>query len=481
VRIPRRAAGAFALLVAASAITCFGPTEVRIEVASDVPCAQIGHVHIEVGADDGSPPASVTDDTVCTDGVPTELGSLVVVPSGARDARVRIRVVVALEGKSIEACSAGPDLSDCIVATRVHHFAKHRSATLPIVVASACIGIRCDANQTCLDGRCTSADTTDPDLCGASGACASGDAAADGPADATPDVATDAGNPPCRFSDGAASLSDVARPFRLFVTPIALYVLQPGAGGAADLLRMRRERNTFELIASGVATAAASATHEFWVPLSGGILSRPAGSTAPATKLSDIPANPLVAEADHVFGIVGEAQGEAFYAFLPTGAVRLGAGEPFEYFSSFAVGEDRLLFGETSSSIRSLPKDASADAAVVVSLSPGTNVQQILADRPGNDVYFTQGPLALERYAGGVLTNLATPGATFSFQLDATDVYWLEPNGSGKQRLMRVPKAGGATTVRLPALETNAVFAIDDRCLYWWDGVTTGILSVEPK
>ena len=487
-RIPRGAAGVFALLVASSAITCFGPTEVRVEVASDLPCARIGHVRIEVGVDDGSPPTSVTNDTVCTDGAPTDLGSLVVVPSGARDAKVRIRVVVALGGKSVEACSAGVDLGDCIVATRSHHFSEHHSATLPIVVASACIGVGCGSSQTCLDGRCAASDTTDPDVCGASGTCAPEDAAVDGPADAAPDVAIDAdtGTPTCRFRDGVTSLPDVLRPQRLFATPVALYVLQlpPGASGAA-FSRLLRESTTFELVASEVGIATASATHEFWVPISGGgIVSRPVGSSV-ATKLSDLSGNPLVAEGDHVFGVVGEAQDEAFYAFSPSGALRLGAGDPFEYFGSFGVGEDRLLFGETSNTIRSLPKDASADAQVVVTLGPGVNVQQILADRPGNDLYFSQytqaTSLALERYAGGVLTTLATPGAPYGFQLDATDIYWIEPDGSGMQRVMRIPKAGGVPAVRVPGLAANAVFAIDDRCLYWWDGITTGTLAVEPK
>lgn len=482
-RIPRGAAGVFALLVAASAITCFGPTEVRVEVTSDVPCARIGHVQIEVGADDGTRPSSVTADTVCTDGAPTDLGSLVVVPSSARDARVRVRVVVALGSKSVDTCAAGADLRDCIVATRVHRFSSHRSSVLPIVAASACIGVRCSAGETCLDGRCASADTTDPDPCGASGTCAPPDATADDGGDATPDAATDAdaGAPGCRFGAGVTSLAGVARPYRLFVTPLALYVLQAGASGAS-FARLRRETTALELVADAVATAAASETHEFWVPLGGaGIVTRPAGSNAAPVKLSDIPANPLAAEGDHVFGIVTDPQGEAFYAFSPAGALRLGSGGPFEYFSTFAVADDRLLFGETSSTIRSLPKDASADAQVVVALPAGTNVQQILAARPGSDLYFTQGPVALERYSGGVLTKLATPGSLSGFQLDATDIYWIEPEGNGTQRLMRIARAGGVPVVRLTGLATNATFATDDRCLYWWDGVTTGTLAVAPK
>ncbi len=485
----RRTSLVLALFVGAATVTCFGATEVRIELMSDVPCSRVGHVRIEIGAANGSPPTSVTDDAVCHDGSPTDLGSLVVVPSGARDERLSIRVLVALDKTSIEACAAGADLTGCIIARRSHRFTKHRSGELPIVLSADCIGVLCDAEHTCVGGRCASADTSSSDFCAASASCSDSGAPSSSSggttSDAMPDAAIEAGPTACDFGGGATALSNVPRMYALTAMPSAIYGLRAGAS-LLDFVRLPRGTSAFDVVATRVATASASDTHEFWlaVPPGGGagsIYSQPAGATTSATKLSDTPGNPFIAEGDHAFAIESDPNGEAFWLISPAPPLRLGSGGPFEYYGGFAVGEDRLFFGETTSTIRSLPKNAAATATTEVTLTAGANIQQILTDRPGSDLYFTEGTLGLARYSGGTVTKLASPKLLFGFQLDATDLYWLEPDGAGASSLMRIAKTGGAVGTRLSGVAANTVFAIDAKCLYWWDGDTMGTLHVEPK
>lgn len=81
------------------------------------------------------------------------LGSVVVVPSGARDAEVSLRVIAGF-GKQPEECNAPYRDQGCIVARRTLRFRPYTSTVVPILLSVSCAGIPCDATSTCQKGKC---------------------------------------------------------------------------------------------------------------------------------------------------------------------------------------------------------------------------------------------------------------------------------------------------------------------------------------
>ncbi len=156
---------------AASHASCLGPTEIVVELSTDVPCDVVtaNGVAIAIG-----PPGNDTNETsasthACT--TSSNLGSLVIVPSGAGPT-VGIRVTLGVNA-SIEECNAGNDFSGCIVARRSLDYDPHQPLMLPIALQSDCLTQPCDPTSTCYDGICVDAGVT----C-ANGTCALRDAGA---------------------------------------------------------------------------------------------------------------------------------------------------------------------------------------------------------------------------------------------------------------------------------------------------------------
>lgn len=174
---PARRAPLFALIllaVAAFVPSCLEPTQVQLELTTDVPCDEVGGVAITVGtpgALESKPPAAVS--LVCRDD--GTLGTLVVVPSGERDAELAVRVVAGrnLEVEQCEPPEYGPKGTPdtgCIVARRTLRFLPHEPLVLPIVMRAVCVGEPCDPAQTCVLGTCVEA-AVDPSLCASPGGC----------------------------------------------------------------------------------------------------------------------------------------------------------------------------------------------------------------------------------------------------------------------------------------------------------------------
>ncbi len=166
---------AAALVVGVSTVTatsCYGPTELTIEVSTNLPCNTVMpfRTAITVGAADSTSGPSAADTTSCqtVSSDVSRVGSLVVTPSGKRDGRIGVRVVLAVGGKSPEDCAG--DLTNCIVATRSFSFIKHESRALPISLQRDCLGVVCLAPTTCEHGGCVSDDADRP--CGGPGAIA---------------------------------------------------------------------------------------------------------------------------------------------------------------------------------------------------------------------------------------------------------------------------------------------------------------------
>ncbi|APR87731.1 BNR repeat domain protein [Minicystis rosea] len=157
------------MAVGASLLSCRAPTEIVVDVTTDIPCASLNNTSITVGRYpdiEGLPPATITD--LCSsDG---HIGSIVVVPADVDNAKVAVRVVGG-KGQDAEGCKApeygprAPTPTGCVVARRLLSFQPHSPLHLPIVLRNDCVGVPCPDDQTCVDGTCKDATVTDPSQC----------------------------------------------------------------------------------------------------------------------------------------------------------------------------------------------------------------------------------------------------------------------------------------------------------------------------
>lgn len=148
-------------LVSALLVGCREPTQIVLEMTTDVPCSSLTGSAVGIGTatdiEDKAPSASSTQ---CG---PRGLGTLVVVPSGARDEDVALKIAGAVGG-SADACATPPFGPNCIVARRRLRFIPHSTLRLSVHLSSACRGIVCAPDQTCVMGVCTSS-SLDPAAC----------------------------------------------------------------------------------------------------------------------------------------------------------------------------------------------------------------------------------------------------------------------------------------------------------------------------
>lgn len=187
---------AVVLMAAAALAGCRGATEIDVDVSTNVPCTQWTGTAIAVGllgVDFETKPAASTATACRADG---HLGTLVAIPRGADNANVAFRVVGAV-GTSLEGCAADAGAPGCIVARRALNFIPHETLSLSVPLVSACEGIVCDPQTTCVEGECRPAAIPDPGQC-ASQTCGEG---ALPPADGG--VASDASTPDGAAPDGA--------------------------------------------------------------------------------------------------------------------------------------------------------------------------------------------------------------------------------------------------------------------------------------
>jgi hypothetical protein len=100
------------------------PTEIVLDVSTDVPCERVRGSAIAVAHREGIDTAPVVAASSACEGG-GDLGSLVIVPSGARDADLAVRVTVALGSTTADKCVSAD--AECIVATRALRFTPHAS------------------------------------------------------------------------------------------------------------------------------------------------------------------------------------------------------------------------------------------------------------------------------------------------------------------------------------------------------------------
>ncbi|MES1175386.1 MAG: hypothetical protein ABUL62_13780 [Myxococcales bacterium] len=151
----------FVCLVAWSLLgACADATEIRLNVYTDVPCTDSASwkgIAVYVGAPDSNleNKAPALTSTSCDRN--GQIGSLVITPSGPKDAEVGLRVVAGI-GQNPEDC-ATHQYKGCIVARRSVRFNRHATLELDITLTGNCSGIGCDAAHTCVDGTCAETST----------------------------------------------------------------------------------------------------------------------------------------------------------------------------------------------------------------------------------------------------------------------------------------------------------------------------------
>jgi hypothetical protein len=150
-----------ALVVGSVAMpACRTPTEVTVNITTDVPCTKEAWKGIAVYA--GSPGLDVETkapsltSTACD--AAGNVGSIVLVPSGSDDADIEVRVVAGVARAPDDCATYGYD--GCIVARRSLAFIPHEALSLTMALEGACIGNACDPLHTCVAGVCDDATLT---------------------------------------------------------------------------------------------------------------------------------------------------------------------------------------------------------------------------------------------------------------------------------------------------------------------------------
>jgi outer membrane protein assembly factor BamB len=165
-------AGLFAAAVLVGTPNCAQPTEITLSLSTNVPCSQLTGVAIAVGLpSEVETMAPATTAQSCSSS--GDIGTLVVVPAESKNESIEIQVIGGVN-RDPTSCTAPAYGSGCIVARRSLTFIPHTPLVLDILLAQACNGVVCAADQTCVEGACTSSEVQNPGSCTASGACGQG-------------------------------------------------------------------------------------------------------------------------------------------------------------------------------------------------------------------------------------------------------------------------------------------------------------------
>jgi hypothetical protein len=166
----------FSALIASAVLVgtphCQSPTEVTLSISTNVPCAQLKGVSITVGpASEVETMAPGTVTQSCSGS--GDVGTIVVVPGGDKNASVDIKVVAGVN-RDPASCVAPAYGTGCIVARRSLEFLPHTPLVLDIALSLACNGVVCATDETCVQGSCTSSQVQNPESCKTAGTCGQG-------------------------------------------------------------------------------------------------------------------------------------------------------------------------------------------------------------------------------------------------------------------------------------------------------------------
>ena len=142
--------------------SCLEPTQVTVELTTDVACQDLDETQIVLGslnALNSSAPHATT--TACNAG---RIGDIVIVPYKSADETFGFQVVVGV-GKDTDACVASGFMGGCIVARRALSFQQRTPLQLTVQLEVDCIDVPCGATKTCRKGTCVPALLQNPIEC----------------------------------------------------------------------------------------------------------------------------------------------------------------------------------------------------------------------------------------------------------------------------------------------------------------------------
>jgi hypothetical protein len=236
----RRGRAITTLLLALCALlpTCAAPTEITVQVYSEVTCdrhAQVGLVGGRQLAELGDKAPAATSSNCNMGGEPQRVGTIVLQPAGANDDEIAFQLVTRDDDRGPETCTAATGYAGCIIAKRQLHFTPHHNTPLRVDLRISCLDLPCDVDKTCVNHRCVPAqvpaDCSPPcdesALGGAQGPSPSQDAAADVP-DASP---VDAGSLVDGSADALIGSASIDYQGGSFITQVPVPVSGVSPGG----------------------------------------------------------------------------------------------------------------------------------------------------------------------------------------------------------------------------------------------------------
>jgi hypothetical protein len=478
-------------------VACFGATEVRLVLSTDLSCTAAGasgaprslSARIYLGqAMAGAGVASTEHCAAGSSGVVSELGDLVITPSGARDAKFTVTVVLAVD-KDPDACFPPGSPDRCIFARRAVSFSEHQTRSLTIGLDQDCIGVACDPGSSCYAGQCISVSLfcDDPAQCqptldGGAPADAASETTLDAASDAPPEAGFDAG-PPTVIASGRTAVASVA------ADASGLYWSEPGGYAQANggIYFRADPGSPTQTLASGresPSMISIDATTVYWMELLGEGIIRVAksGGTASVfvpTGAGALGVNALYVLVDPTYVFWNnEAEGAVrgtLTRILKDGTQRTTLTTMAE--GPWAVAEDAQSLVWVSGpqtggvgTISSIPKIGGATS--VLSAAETSETTARIAAANGNVAWAStaSGGSLVIRAAGRPSVTVATgQGATTSIAADDQAVYWLHvTGGAGTGALEKATWAGAVVTLR-SGIQAAGTVALDATSVYFVD------------
>jgi hypothetical protein len=477
-------------------VACYGPTEVELRITRDMPCPSsgVGRTGIFVGrpGHGAIDPIAETEDCVTerTEGalegeLGSRIGSLTVVPSDSRDARVTVEIALSLQPKGSPAGTRPKDpklclldATDCIVARRSFTFIPHTSRILPIKLLEECRDRTCLPGTTCIANGCKPDDVDAEDFCDdrttcnlpplEAGADGAGNTDAAAAVDARKDARIDAGACNGALDGSVAALADppvdglAANATNLFWVAKGGNVYTTSKDGQ-DPTRMIHQAVD---PAGAVVFALDETGNTGWIADNGKIYTVPQASNGGVSKLfgnigpfGTIDAIAATSTRVHwnngTYTFTANASDAAGASTGPGG----GATFPASRLSAFFEGPGNILFAVDSTGVR-----RRSDPAGAVKIFPFDGGTDILAVSGGAFIAGTD-RIAFAYSADGGVGTLTSASAPRSFAMNGPTLFWIEDE-TGSSRIFY--RSNSVKVLPVTAMGPIVGLAVDTACVYYW-------------